>query len=163
MSRLLRGRSRSCCSSRPRAIAWLSIVMLVPPAVTVTTSSRLPIARLRSDAHDGGGAQHHTGSLRLPETGERRRHGVRARTQVRNLEEPLRVGLRFARDAGRFVGDDDSGAGHDLLLRIEDRSANGAESGLCGGGNGRSDQQNQTDSVDGEQHECWTSFLLQLT
>ena len=48
MSRLLRGRSRSCCSSRPRVIAWLSIVMLVPPAVTVTTSSRLPIARLRS-------------------------------------------------------------------------------------------------------------------
>ena len=50
-SRLLRGRSRSCCSSRPRAIAWLSRVMLFcPSAVTVTTSSRPPTSRLQVGA-----------------------------------------------------------------------------------------------------------------
>ena len=53
MSRLLRGRSRSCCSSRPRAIAWLSSVMLFcPSAVTVTTSSSPPTSRCRSDSDD---------------------------------------------------------------------------------------------------------------
>src|SRR2546426_8175042 len=49
MSRLLRGRSRSCCSSRPRVIDWLSIVMLFcPSAVTDTTSWSSPTSRVRS-------------------------------------------------------------------------------------------------------------------
>ena len=137
MSRLLRGRSRSCCSSRPRAIAWLSSVMLVPLGRHRHDVLEAADRETQIDEHDGGGAQHHAGPLRFPETGERRRHGVGPGTQVRNLEQPLRVGLRFARDAGRFVGDDDGGARHDLLLRIENRSANGAERGLCGGGDRR--------------------------
>src|SRR6266513_3943996 len=57
ISRLLRGRSWSCCSSRPREMAWLSSVMLLiasadtvtvslmPPTVRVTSTRAVPAAR----------------------------------------------------------------------------------------------------------------------
>ena len=49
ISRLLRGRSWSCCSSRPREMAWLSSVMLlIASAVTVTVSFRLPTVSVTS-------------------------------------------------------------------------------------------------------------------
>ena len=49
MSRLLRGRSCSCCSSSPRAIAWLSSVMLFSAsAVTVTVSVSAPSSSVTS-------------------------------------------------------------------------------------------------------------------
>ena len=60
MSRELRGRSCSCCASRPRLIAWLSSVMLfaaspetvivsfTPPTSSVTSTSAVPAARTRT-------------------------------------------------------------------------------------------------------------------
>ena len=96
------------------------------------------------------GAQHHARPLRFLETAQRRGDGVGAGAQVRKLEEPLCVGLGFPRDAGRFVGDDDGRAGDDCLLRIEDRSPNGAERGLRGkwnskGGRERNGQREEKD------------------
>ncbi len=48
-SRVSRGRSRSCCSSRPRLMAWLSSVMLfAPSADTVIVSFTPPTSRATS-------------------------------------------------------------------------------------------------------------------
>ena len=49
MSRLLRGRSRSCCESRPTDTAWLSSTMLlIASAETETVSVRPPSSSFAS-------------------------------------------------------------------------------------------------------------------
>jgi len=72
-------------------------------------------------ADDRGRAQDDARRLRLLESGEGRRDGISAGTQVGDLEQSLRVGQCLACDVGGLVGRHDRGARHDALLLVGDR------------------------------------------
>ena len=69
MSRELRGRSCSCCSSRPRVIAWLSSVMLLASPETVTVSLTPPTSSVTSTSAVPAALHQHAGLLELLEVG----------------------------------------------------------------------------------------------
>ena len=120
MSRLERGRSWSCCWSRPEATAWLSSVMLFSlVAATVTVSG------------DAARLQHDPGLLELLEVRGHDLDPVGARAQVRGLEAALGVGVGGARHAGRLVHDQHRGAGNGSALPIGDCAADHAQERLC--------------------------------
>ena len=70
MSRLSRGRSRSCCASRPLLMAWLSRVMALWASAVTSTVSLLADLELASARDAAGRAHDHALALRLREAGE---------------------------------------------------------------------------------------------
>ena len=120
MSRELRGRSCSCCASRPRLIAWLSSVMLFAASPeTVIVSLTPPTSSVDVDQRGAGRADE---DGRLLELLEARRHDfdlVRARLEIGRLVSALIVGLEGPRHAGGLVGDEHRRALHGRALRID--------------------------------------------
>ena len=146
MSRLLRGRSRSCCESRPRATAGLSMVMSFwASADTVHGLGDRPELELRVHAGDARRAQHDAGLLVLLEVRGDDLDPVRARPQVRGLEAALRVGLDRAGDARALVGDQDRGLGHGAALGIDHGAADRAQEGLRRDGGGEASSGHEHD------------------
>ena len=131
-SRVSRGRSRSCCSSRPRLMAWLSSVMLLAPSAETVIVS-FTRADLQSDVQPARSPPHARGcpfvSAFLKFCGDDL-DAVRSRPEIGGLVPTLRVGIDVAKRARGLVDDQDRGPADGGSLRIGDRPADGAEEGL---------------------------------
>ena len=135
MSRLLRGRSRSCCSSSPRAIAWLSRRDVVLPFGGHRHHVFEPADfQVQIGEDDSGRPKHEAGALHFLEAAAAWRSRCKCRDAGSGSRTALRIGLRFARHARRLVRNDDRRPGNDVLLRIEDGAANGPERCLAAAG-----------------------------
>ena len=133
MSRLLRGRSRSCCSSSPSEMAWLSSVMLLV-AFRGHGDGLVDAAELERDVHraDAGGAEHDARLLEFLEVRGHHLDAVGPGPEVGGLVAPLGVGLDGTGHPRRLVDDEDGGARDRGPLRIGDGAADGAQERLGG-------------------------------
>ena len=131
MSRLLRGRSRSCWLSSPTATAGLSSHDVVEGFGR--DGHRLGHrAELEPgvDAGHAAGPHHHAGLLELLEGGGDDLDAIGAGSQVRRLEATLVVGVDAARHPGRLVDDQDGGGRDGRSLRVGDGATQSAEDRL---------------------------------
>ena len=146
MSRLLRGRSRSCCESRPTEHG-LALEHDVVDRLGRDRDRLGDAAELELGVHAlrRAGAHHDARLLELLEARGHDLDAVGPGPQVRRLVAPLGVGLERARHAGGLVGDQDGGLRHHGALGVGDGAADRAEDrlGVQGHRDGRQGQENR--------------------